>query len=184
MKRAACALSMAAVLVAHAQPQGGTGAPAAWQPMRQAVFDWPEAPSTATAEQRSMLQKLWATELAARHKTPSGFLPGFALIGEVREGTKRIVFSMFSAGGVDSCDPAADGAAASDIYEVCRLRISSWPQASTLPVDLPGYCMIAGSSGTNGRTEYRYDQQAHTVQFRTIQFGQLVPSCARSLKLG
>lgn len=90
---------------------------------------------------------------------------------------------MFSAGGVDSCDPAANGAAASDIFEVCRLRVTGWPQA-THPVDLPGYCMIAGPRDNNSRTEYRYDTPTQTVQFRTIQFGKVVPSCTRSLKLG
>lgn len=151
--------------------------------MHEAVFDWPELPATATPEERSILQSLWAKELAARLKSPTGHLPGFALIGDVREGTKRIVFTMFSAGGVDSCDPAANGAAASDIYEVCRLRVTGWPQA-TQPIDLRGYCMIAGPRDSNSRTEYRYDKSAQSVQFRTIQFGQIVASCSRTLKLG
>lgn len=181
MKVAVFALAMASSLAAHAQT---LDAPGAWKVMHEAVFDWPELPQTATAEERSILQKLWGKELATRHKTPTGHLPGFALIGDVREGSKRLVFSMFSAGGVDSCDPAANGAAASDIYEVCRLRVTGWPQ-STPHVDLPGYCMIAGPrEGISSRIEYRYDKSNQSVQFRTIQFGQIVPNCLRVLKLG
>jgi len=183
MKRCTWIMALAAVFSAHAQQQGGSSVPGAWIPMHEAVFDWPELPTTATAEERSILQALWAKELAARHKTPTGQLPGFALIGDVREGAKRIVFTMLSAGGVDSCDPAANGAAASDIYEVCRLRVTGWPQARQ-PVDLPGYCMIAGPRDSNSRIEYRYDKPAQSVQFRTIQFGQPVPNCSRTLKLG
>lgn len=151
--------------------------------MNKEVFDWAEISSSATEEERAILQKLWAQELAARHKTSSGYLPGFALIGEVREGSKRIVFSMFGAGGVDSCDGAANGAAAYDVYEVCRLRVTEWPQAER-PVDLPGYCMIAGTNDAEGWIEYSYNKRARNVQFRAIQFGQVVPSCSRILKLG
>lgn len=155
--------------------------------MNKAVFDWPELPSSVTEEERAILQKLWAQELAARHKTPSGYLPGFALIGSVREGAKSIVFSMFGAGGIESCDPAPNGAAARDIYQECRMRVASWPtgkQGVPLVVNLPGYCMVFDISHTNSRTEYRYDRTAQVVQFRTIQYGQVVPDCSRSLKLG
>jgi hypothetical protein len=43
--------------------------------------------------------------------------------------------------------------------------------------------MIFVASETNSRIEYRYDSGSQTVQFRTIQFGKVVPNCSRSLKL-
>lgn len=152
--------------------------------MHEAVFDSTVWPATATQEDVHIVQKLWAKELAARHQTPTGPLPGFALIGDVREGAKRIVFSMFSAGGAPSCESAPNGSASSDIYVECRMRVSSWPASAAQVIDLPGYCMIFAASETHSRVEYRYDTPARTLHFRTIQFGKVVPRCTRSLKLG
>ena len=69
------------------------------------------------------------------------------------------------------------------IYEVCHLRVTDWPQA-TRPVELPSYCMIAGTDDAEGWVEYSYNKQTQNVLFRTIQLGQVVPSCSRALKLG
>lgn len=187
MKRAALLLAMTAMLSSPAQSQDGKSVHGEWKAMKTAVFDWSEIPSTASADDRAILQKLWVKELAARHITASGYLPGIALIGDVREGSKRIVFSMFGAGGIDSCDPPPNGASARDIYQECRMRVASWPtgeHGTPLVVNLPGYCMVFDISNTDSRTEYRYEKHAQTVHFRTIQFGKVVPNCSRSLKLG
>lgn len=154
--------------------------------MREAVFDSPSDRETATAEERTIAQQLWSQELSGRMRNSNGYFPGFAQIGVVQEGSKRIVLSMFAAARAPSCDPAPNGADASDIYVECRLRVARWPADAAIAkvVDLPGYCMVFAAVDTNSRTEYRYDRSTQTVQFRMIQFGKVVPNCSRSLKLG
>ncbi|MDH1501383.1 hypothetical protein [Comamonas terrigena] len=180
MKVAVVALAMASSLAAHAQSQDSRGA---WKVMHEAVFDRPGMSSTATQEERDIVKFLWAREFAAREQTHTGPMSAYALVGDVREGTKRIVFSMFASGDDPSCDAAPNGADANDIYVRCRMRVSSWPPSGAPAAALPGYCMIFAASETNSRIEYRYDSGSQTVQFRTIQFGKVVPNCSRSLKL-
>ncbi|WP_313569356.1 hypothetical protein [Comamonas terrigena] len=182
MKRAAVvALAVAAAVSALAQPQASSNA--GWKAMHEAVFDRPGLPTTATKEEREIAQALWATELSARERTSAGLMSAYALVGDVREGAKRIVFSMYASGDDPSCDAAPNGADASDIFVRCRMRVASWPPSGAPAASLPGYCMIFAASETNSRIEYRYDRSAQTLQFRTIQFGKVVPSCSRSLKL-
>lgn len=168
----------------NAQAQGAEPGQGAWRQMREAVFDQARLPSTAPEEDRAMAQRIWGTELAARRSDQWGPLPGFVLIGDVREGSKRIVFSMYAAAESEHCDPAANGAGAKDIFVECRMRVTHWPYTGRHMAELPGYCMIYAASETNSRVEYRYESAAQTVQFRTIQFGKVVPQCSRALKLG
>lgn len=181
------ALAMGATVSAHAQqPQVGSDAQGAWKAMHEVVFDSPSDPETATAQERAIAKQLWRHELSARMRNSTGYFPGFAQLAVVQEGSKRIVLSMFAAARAPSCDPAPNGADEKDIYVECRLRVATWPvEAGVVShiVDLPGYCMVFAAVGTNSRTEYRYDRQAQTVHFRTLQFGQVVPKCTRSLKL-
>ncbi|WP_404299047.1 hypothetical protein [Alicycliphilus denitrificans] len=174
------ALSMGQAFLAQAQMPSQP----AWQPMREAVFDSSNFPSTASPEDRAIAQRIWANELMARLKDEQRFLPGFALIGDVREGEKRIVFSMFAAAASEHCEPAANGAAVQDIFVECRMRVVGWPPTGRHIAELPGYCMIYGGDHKKNRVEYRYDTSAQTLHFRTIQFGKVVPACSRALKLG
>lgn len=155
-----------------------------WQPMRKAVFDGTNFISTASPEDRVIAQRIWDHELMARLKDEQGYLPGFALVGDVREGDKRIVFSMFAAAASEHCEPAANGASAHDIFVECRMRVTGWPLTGRKIAELPGYCMIHSGDLQKNRVEYRYDTAAQTVHFRTFQYGKLVPKCARALKLG
>lgn len=188
MRKIPVILALMSVFGAHAQQQIVVdAAPVTWKVMHEAIFDSASFPETVTAEERLVAEKLWSKELSSRRRNESGFYPGFALIGSVHESGRNFVFSMFDAAGLNTCDPGQNGASASDIYVKCRMRVASWPaQATSTPqiVDLPGYCMISSTDDSNSRSEYRYDKKAQAVHFRTIQFGQLVPKCSRSLKLG
>lgn len=182
--RAAFVLMTALAVCQASLAQPSAADQSGWQPMREAVFDKPRLPSTATEEDRAMAQRIWGIELAARRSDSQGMFPGFVLIGDVREGSKRIVFSMYAAAGSEYCDPAANGAAAKDIFVECRMRVANWPYSGRHMAELPGYCMIYAASETNSRVEYRYETAAQTVHLRTIQFGKVVPQCSRALKLG
>lgn len=183
--RAASALMVAlAIAPSLVQAQVPATSQPAWQPMREAVFDGPWLPSTATEDDRAMAQQIWGAELAARRSNAQGPLPGFVLIGDVNEGSKRIVLSMYSAAGSEHCNPAPNGFSAEDIFVECRMRVTNWPFTGRHMAKLPAYCMIFAASETNSRVEYRYETAAQTVHFRTVQFGKVVPLCSRALKLG
>lgn len=169
---------------AHGQPSS-----AAWQPMRELVFDSTVFTSTGSTADREVMQAMWAQELSKPRGTGVGGrkLPAFTLLGDVTpSGRQRIVFSMFAAAGDSRCEDAANGASANDIYNVCVMRVMSWPpSAGETSTELPGYCMMFGDNDRRrNRTEYRVDAgQPLTVHFRTMQYGKTVPACNRSLRL-
>lgn len=182
-KTTVLSFAIATILSCTAQAQAAASGQQSWQTMREAVFDSSVFSSTASTEDREIVQSIWADELMGRRKEGQKFFPGFALIGDVREGEKRVVFSMFAAAGSDYCDQAANGAAAHDIFVECRIRVTNWPLTGGKIAELPGYCMMYGGDYQKNRVEYRYDTAAQTVHFRTFQYGKLVPKCARALKL-
>lgn len=147
--------------------------------MREIVFRSSKFPSTSTSEERDAAQQIWAAELAKGRAN----LPAFVLLGDVRQGDKRLIFSMFDAAGSDMCEESENGHNAKDIYTVCRLRVVSWPVQGTKAAELPGYCMVSGGDHPMNRVEYRYDTAVQTMHFRTIQYGKVVPACNRALKL-
>lgn len=181
---ATCIAAMAAVFAAGpAKAQEITEV--TWSPMREIVFHSSKFPSTGTEEDRQVLQNIWAKELSSKRTSASGRpLPAFALIGDVRRGGRRVVFSMFSAAGTDRCEDPENGAEATDIYSVCSLRVTPWPMQGRQVADLPGYCMIFGTQRDKSRIEYAFDATDSLLRLRAIQFGKVVPACSRSLRLG
>ena len=175
----------ATALFLHTQAQAQEITEVAWTPMREVVFSSTKFPSTGTEEERAILRIIWAKELAAPRAATSGqVLPVFTLIGDVRQGGRRVVFSMFSAASSDRCEPPENGADAKDIYSVCSMRVTPWPMQGHQVADLPGYCMVFGTQRDKSRIEYAYDTSDRILRLRTIQFGKEVPACARALKLG
>lgn len=154
-----------------------------WKPMREGVFNSENFKSTVNFEEKETLLKLWERELAnPRPHSSGGFYPSFALYGDVRDGGAKIVFSIFSTAGSDRCSTAENGASAHDSYIVCKLRITKWPNTNG-HVDLPNYCMIFGEEPGQDRIEYAYDSKERAIKFRAIQYGKVVPSCNRTLKI-
>lgn len=184
---AACILALVATKALAQAPQN-TSTP--WQPMREVVFGSVIFTSTGSSADRDLLQHMWAEDLAKPRPGAGGRkLPAFALLGEVPAAGQRprLVFSMFAAADNERCTDAANGADASDIFNVCTMRVTAWPPtAGQAPVELPGYCMIFGNSDKQkNRIEYSVQQTAGlVVRFRTIQYGKVVEACSRTLKLG
>lgn len=177
-------ISLATILI-HTPSQAQEITKLPWMPMREVVFDSTKFPSTGTEEDRAMLKLIWARELAAPRSASSGqILPAFTLIGDVRQGGRRVVFSMFSAASSDRCESPENSADAKDIYSVCSMRVTPWPMQGHQVADLPGYCMVYGTQRDKSRIEYAFDTSDRTLRLRTIQFGKEVPACARALKLG
>lgn len=170
-----------------------TGIPAAasqdadahlWVPMREIVFNSTNFASTGTEEERQILQQVWSKDLSAHLSGSSKDLPAFALIGDARDGGKRVIFTMFDAASSDRCEAAENGASAHDIFVLCRMRVLAWPMVSHKFTDLPNYCMLRSGGDKQNRVEYFFDRNQKTVKFRTIQYGKLVQTCSRALKLG
>ena len=180
----ALSLALSTFLPITAEAQVASPNQNVWQSMREVVFDNPELPSTASQEDRNLVQEIWGSELAARRTDERGPFPGYVLIGHVHQGPKQIVFSMYTTAGSDHCDPAANGSGVTDIFVECRMRVTTRPYTGLHKAELPSYCMIYAASETNSRVEYRYDTATQTLHFRTIQFGKGVPVCTRALKLG
>ncbi|WP_141832160.1 hypothetical protein [Delftia sp. HK171] len=158
---------------------------AEWAPMRLAVFNSVEFQSTATQEDREILSKVWSKELAAVRRDASGIFPAFVLVGDVRNGNKRIIFSMFDTAGSDQCSDAENGASAHDIYVRCKMKVLPWPTTtSETAAVLNGYCKISSADKAKNRIEYLYDISHQAIHFRTIQYGKIVQECNKTLKLG
>ncbi|WP_233168002.1 hypothetical protein [Xylophilus sp. ASV27] len=178
-----CLGVMAASLLATAHAQEITEVP--WVPMREVVFDSTQFPSTGTEEDRAILKQIWAKELAAPRSTGGGqTLPAFALIGDVRQAGRRVVFTFFAAARNDRCEPPENGADATNIYSLCSMRVTPWPMQGHKIADLPGYCMVYAAKRDKNRVEYAFDSSDRVLRLRTIQFGKEVPACSRALKLG
>ncbi|WP_157760108.1 hypothetical protein [Delftia acidovorans] len=155
-----------------------------WTPMRTVVLHSTNFPSTGTAEEQQILKQLWHEDLSLVRRNERGLSPVFLLIGDVRKGPKRIIFSMFSSAGSERCDPPANGASSYDIYSVCNMRVTPWPQSNGKQTDLPNYCAIFGEKPEIGRIEYSFDPRLQTINFRTVQYGKIVQECNKTLKLG
>ncbi|WP_353176533.1 hypothetical protein [Delftia acidovorans] len=157
---------------------------AEWAPMRLAVFNSVEFQSSATQEDREILSKIWSKELAAVRRDASGVFPAFVLVGDVRNGSKRIVFSMFDTAGSDLCTDAENGASAHDIFVRCKMKVLPWPTTSGTAAVLNGYCKTSSGDLAKNRVEYLYDVSHQAIHFRTIQYGKIVQECNKTLKLG
>lgn len=155
-----------------------------WTPMRTVVLNSTNFPSTGTAEEQQILKQLWSEDLSRVRRNERGLYPVFLLIGDVRKGPRRIIFSMFSSAGSERCDPPANGASSHDIYSVCNLRVTPWPQSNGKQTDLPNYCAIFGEKPEIGRIEYSFVPTLQTINFRTVQYGKIVQECNKTLKLG
>ncbi|MDX4957803.1 hypothetical protein [Delftia acidovorans] len=173
------ALFIATVPIAGAQEKSSL----IWTPMRTVVLNSTNFPSTGTAEEQQILKQLWSEDLSRVRRNVRGLYPVFLLIGDVRKGPRRIIFSMFSSAGSERCDPPANGASSHDIYSMCNMRVTPWPQSNGKQTDLPNYCAIFGEKPEIGRIEYSFDPTLQTINFRTVQYGKIVQECNKTLKL-
>lgn len=160
-----------------------------WHTMREVVFGNSTFASTGSIEDREVMRTIWGLELASpRSGTTGKQLPTFTLLGDAPTGSGRIVFSMLAKAGNSLCSDAPNGAGATDIYNVCTMRVTAWPMRTGLrPIELPGYCMLYGNDAKDqNRVEYRIEHgiPGLTVRFRALQYGRIVPACNRAMQLG
>lgn len=163
-----------------------------WQPVREVVFNSTAFTSTGTEQDRALLTKLWAKELAGTQRTPSGLvLPSFALLATVKRGSLVYVLSMFNRAGPDTeCIMPGNGPGSQDLHATCPLRVVQMQGATVLTSrTFPDHCMLAGlvdageTSRRLNRMEFAYDDRAGMVQLRTIEHGRVVAACSRSIRL-
>jgi hypothetical protein len=181
----------ALLVVAAASPSVAQQPSLQWQPMREAAFNAPKAKPTATAQEHSVLQRLWAKEIAgAREMQPGLPYPSAALIGTVQAGLEHFVFTSYARAGYEACEPAENGASTVFSHWMCPMRIARLQdgQAQAPMVrELSGYCMVWGDSAdaprARNRVEYAYDVKAATLHLRAIEHGKVVPRCNRSIRL-
>ena len=161
-----------------------------WQSMREIVFNGNNFSSTGTAEDRALLAKIWAKELAGGEKDPTdGSLPvSFTLIGEVENGGNKVILTMYDRIGSE-CYPPGNGRGMVDMYATCPLRVLLWPTGKPVVVkNLPvNFCMLFGDDSDNPRVknhnEYAFDERSGIVYLRLIQYGKVVPACNRALQV-
>ncbi|WP_287919189.1 hypothetical protein [Comamonas sp.] len=154
-----------------------------WKPFREIVFDAANFPSSGTDNDRKILENLWSTELSQREEISKGVkYHAFSLIGNVEIAEKSLIFSFYDAAGSDTCEFAQNGASAHDIYTLCTMRLLL--NGGSRIINLPNYCMLyGGKKRDKNRLEYRFNQKQQTVDFRTWQYGKIVPACNRTLKI-
>lgn len=154
-----------------------------WKPFREIVFDAVNFPSSGTSRDREILGNLWKIELSQREEKAKGVkYHAFTLIGDLNLGEKSVIFSFYDAAGSNTCDFAENGASAHDIYTLCTMRLSV--NGGQRVINLPNYCMLyGGNERDKNRLEYRFNQKQQVVEFRTWQYGKVVPACNRALKL-
>ena len=190
-RRCSRLVAAALLVVTTATPSVAQHSSLQWQPMREAAFNSPKARPTATAQEHSLLQRLWAKEIAgAREMQPGVPYPSTALIGTVQAGAEHFVFTSYARAGYEACEPAENGASTVFSHWVCPLRVARLQdvQAQAPMVrELSGYCMVWGDSTdaprARNRVEYAYDVKAATLHLRTIEHGKVVPQCSRSIRL-
>lgn len=181
----------ALLLMAAATPSVSQQSSLQWQPMREAAFNAPKARPTATAQEHSLLQRLWANEISgAREMQPGVPYPSAALIGTIQAGAEHFVFTSYARAGYEACKPAENGASTVFSHWVCPLRVARLQdgQAQAPMVrELSGYCMVWGDSTdaprARNRVEYAYDAKVATLHLRTIEHGKVVPQCNRTIQL-
>lgn len=154
-----------------------------WKPFREVVFDAPAFPSTGSTNDRVLLQEIWSKELKARRIAPDGQkFAAFTLIGNIQSQANELVFSFYNGAGSGTCEFAANGAGAHDIYTLCTMRLIV--NKGQRVINLPNYCMLyGGSDHDKNRLEYRFNQMQQAIEFRAWQYGKIVPACNRTLKL-
>jgi hypothetical protein len=184
---AAVALTLAfGVNAQNAQPPAGLK----WQMMREIVFNSKIFASTGTPEDRALLEKIWAKELAGTEKSPldGSLLPSFSLVGTIEHAGDKFLITMYNRAGSDCIQPG-NGRGMVDMYATCSLRLIWWPNGKP-PVEkvLPiNYCMLTGDDKYNPRAqnhnEYAFDERTGVIYLRLIQHGRIVPQCNRGIRV-
>lgn len=200
---AAALLAILGAATSNAQPAGGQSPagvdfPAGldWQVMDFASLGYrPEQYGTPAIRKRA--SSIWQKTIDSFPKntisSSGGVYPAFVLLGEYSDSRYRYSFSILSAAhtAYPLCeDPPNMGNEATPIYSMCPLRVVIESEASGKQTsqDFPGYCAMLGFDEENrpqseNHTEIAFDQQARTAYFRVFQYGKLVPSCNRAVKL-
>jgi len=161
-----------------------------WQMMHEIVFNSTNFSSTGTEEERVLLGKIWEKELQGSEKNikTGELLPSFSLIGTVEYKGVKAILTMYNRSGSDCIEPG-NGKGMYDMYAICPLRLIRLTQDKQAEIqNLPvNFCMLSGDDHDNPRSknhnEYTFDERSGIVYLRTIQYGKVVSSCNRALRV-
>lgn len=124
---------------------------------------------------------VWGKEIAQNKD-----LPSFVLISSVNHNGTQYTFSILSSATAPGCIPPANGKNVTDIYSVCPIRVSSVNSSNQAKQgQFNGYCHVypfaPEKAGDINQVQFWFDKANSVAYFRTIQAGQLVPACNKSI---
>ena len=161
-----------------------------WQRMQLVAFNYSSGkPDSVTL--RKAAQDVWGKTIEDS-TGEDGRYASFVLLRHYSDDSYRYTFSILSAAhaAYPQCENPPDGGdEQTPTYSTCPLRVVIESKASgkQSSQDFPRYCAMLslddGEPDTLDRSEIAFDKQTHIAYFRVFQYGKLVPSCNRAVKL-